>query len=67
MFRVSAKPDILTSSGKISLPPAGTLHARQSLRFCACHGIVLAYPVRGLRFFVAAAALKKVFGDTRGP
>ena len=47
---------LLTSSGRESLPPAGTLHARQSLRFCACHGIVLAYPVRGLRSFVAAAA-----------
>jgi len=35
---VSAKPDIPTSSGNLSLPPAGTLHARQSLRFCACHG-----------------------------
>jgi len=36
MFR-PGKPG-LTSSGKLSLPPAGTLHARQSLRFCACHG-----------------------------
>jgi hypothetical protein len=33
MFRVPAEPGILTSSGEESLPPAGTLHARQSLRF----------------------------------
>lgn len=33
MFRVPAEPGILTSSGMESLPPAGTLHARQSLRF----------------------------------
>lgn len=31
MFRVPAEPGILTSSGVKSLPPAGTLRARQSL------------------------------------
>jgi len=62
MFRVPAEPGILTSSGIKSLPPAAPIAPAPSglITQAAC------LPLRGLRSFVAASALKKVFVGRQG-